>query len=200
MSLLDTLEPNIRPFAQDLFDAAQAQGLHPRVTSARRSHAQQEALYRRYQEGLSRYPAAPPYGSAHEYGLAFDMTVPDRGYQLGLGQVWISWGGRYGGEEDPIHFEYPSWRTVAGVAPIPTEASSANSFRTLVLRAEDLALSWLPTPLRYIVDIGQLGNAISTLTGGSPGPLLYYMEHPAEFFDALYSVLWSLVLQSLQKL
>lgn len=200
MSLLDTLDPAIRPYAQDLFDLAQSQGLHPRVTSARRSHAKQEALYSAYQKGLSRYPAAIPGNSAHEYGLAFDMVIPDPGYQLGAGKLWVSWGGVYGHEEDPIHFEYPSWRTVAGVPATPTVASDASSYRTLVLRAEDAALSWLPTPLRYIIDTGELGSAIVRLSGGSPGPLLYYLEHPAEFFDALYSVLWSLVLQSLQKL
>lgn len=198
-SQLDTLDPAIRPFASDLYDLARSQGLYARITSTRRSHAQQEVLYRRYQEGLSRYPAAVPGNSAHEYGLAFDMVISDPGYQRGAGKLWVSWGGVYGNEEDPIHFEYPSWRRVAGVAPTPTEASPANNLRTLVLRAEDAALSWLPTPLRYIIDIGSLGDAILEASGRSPSLLLYWLAHPAEFFDAFYQIVWSLALQSLRK-
>lgn len=198
MSSLSSLDPLIRPFAEDLLAIAESQGLNPRITSTRRSHAKQEALYRAYQEGRSRYPAAVPGNSAHEYGLAFDMVIPNRGYQLGAGDLWTSWGGVYGHEEDPIHFEYPSWRTVAGVAPIPTAASDANSFRKLVLQAEDVALSWLPTPLRYMIDTGKLGTAIVEASGRSPGPLLYWLAHPAEFFDTLYSIVWSLALQSLR--
>ena len=80
------------------------------VTSGFRSQAKQAELYRRYVKGFSKIPAAPPGRSLHGYGLAFDLarigkdpfTDPLLAW---LGAVWESWGGRYGGQRDPVHFQ-----------------------------------------------------------------------------------------------
>jgi len=89
-----------------LVNIAAAAGLSPLVSSARRSHAQQALLYRRFLAGQSRFPAAPPGASAHELGLAFDLWVNDESQLTDLGTVWEQMGGVWGGHfHDPIHFE-----------------------------------------------------------------------------------------------
>jgi len=97
------LEPWLIDYAEYLYIVARYNGLRPRVTSVRRSRAKQAELYRRYLAGQSRFPAAPPGRSKHEYGLAFDMPV-ERNAEA-LGALWSSWGGRWGGARDVIHFE-----------------------------------------------------------------------------------------------
>lgn len=101
----------MQPYAKALVDVAGANNLLPRVTSTRRSHAQQARLYRAYQQGLQQYPVAPPGTSAHEFGYAMDMVVSDMDYLPSLGDLWKSWGGIWGGEfNDPIHFEFPGFK------------------------------------------------------------------------------------------
>lgn len=103
---LHSLEPWLQPAAVQLVNIAAAAGLGPKVSSARRSHAQQALLYRRYLAGQSRFPAAPPGNSMHELGLAFDLWVNDETQLSDLGQVWEQMGGVWGGHfKDPIHFE-----------------------------------------------------------------------------------------------
>ena len=80
------------------------------VTSGYRSWAKQAKLYQKWLSAESQIPAAPPGRSLHGYGLAFDLarigkdpfTDPLLAW---LGQVWTSWGGRYGGQRDPVHFQ-----------------------------------------------------------------------------------------------
>src|SRR6516225_4518445 len=115
---LSALQPDLQPFARALIDAAGAAGYMPRVTSTRRSHAEQERLYRRYLAGSQPYPVARPGTSAHEYGWAFDMVVsPMEGlYDVGaywewMGGVWRGHPTRAGSSFDPVHFEYPGWRS-----------------------------------------------------------------------------------------
>lgn len=90
-----------------LLQAAVALGASSaRVTSARRSHAQQAALYRNYLAGRATFPAAPPGLSKHEQGLAVDIVVNPPALQAALGRWWQSVGGTWGGQyQDPIHFE-----------------------------------------------------------------------------------------------
>lgn len=103
------LIPELMPYAQALVDAARRAGLQPRITSVRRSRLTQESLYRRWLNGTSPYPAAPPGTSKHEVGLAFDITLSDMRRLRDLGTAWESfgdgfvWGGRF---HDPIHFDY----------------------------------------------------------------------------------------------
>ncbi len=106
-SSLDALVPELQPFALALVNAAGAAGLLPRVTSTLRSASEQARLYRRYVEGNSPYPAAPPGTSAHEFGEAFDLIVSPYEALGDVGAFWESMGGTWGAQRDPVHFELP---------------------------------------------------------------------------------------------
>ena len=115
---LNALIPEFRPFARALVDAAGAAGLMPRVTSTLRSRAEQERLYRHYQQGLQTLPVAPPGTSAHEYGFALDMVVSPMEALTDVGRWWESNGGVWGGEfHDPVHFEYPGFALESAATP-----------------------------------------------------------------------------------
>lgn len=93
------LQPWLSPWADELM------ALYPqaRVTSTFRTYTQQAMLYRRYLAGQSRFPAAPPGRSKHQYGRAFDALAPADVLRR-MGEQWRAWGGRWF-ESDPIHFE-----------------------------------------------------------------------------------------------
>lgn len=76
----------------------------PRITSGRRSSADQLRLWRNRRN--NRYPVARPGTSKHERGLAFDLP---RGPHLEAFGHWaplvgLRWGGLFS-RPDPIHFE-----------------------------------------------------------------------------------------------
>lgn len=112
---ISALIPELQPFARALLGVAGSAGLQPRITSTRRSYAEQTRLYRRFLAGQNPYPVAPPGTSAHEAGYAFDMMIQDVPRRMivdleDLGSVWKSWGGVWGGDfKDPIHFEFPGF-------------------------------------------------------------------------------------------
>jgi hypothetical protein len=100
------LVPELRPYAEALLETLRQAGLNPRVTSTFRSIAAQKALYVDYVQGHSKYPAAAPGHSPHNYGWAFDIAINDDSYLADAGALWESWGGTWGGRfKDPIHFE-----------------------------------------------------------------------------------------------
>lgn len=107
---LNALDPELQPFARALVEEAGAARLMPRVTSTLRSRAEQERLYARYQRGQSEFPVAPPGTSAHEFGAAFDMVVTPFDALGDVGALWQQWGGVWGAQRDPVHFELPGWR------------------------------------------------------------------------------------------
>jgi len=112
---LSSLIPELQPYARDLVDAAGAAGLQPRVTSTRRTFAEQKRLYNRSLAGLSPYPAAPPGHSAHEYGWAFDLIVSPLSALSDVGAYWEENGGVWGGRGgDDVHFEYPGFQDAVG--------------------------------------------------------------------------------------
>lgn len=74
-----------------------------RVTSVRRSKAQQAQLYQNFLAGRSSFPAAPPGKSKHEFGLAFDMVTEPSSALVTLGSWWKQLGGEWS-DTDPIHF------------------------------------------------------------------------------------------------
>jgi LAS superfamily LD-carboxypeptidase LdcB len=94
------------PLADDvqrLIDAAGRAGILVTVSSGRRTHAQQRALYRRYLAGINPYPVARPGTSDHEYGYAVDLWAGDSERTRQVGRAWRSWGGRWN-ENDEVHF------------------------------------------------------------------------------------------------
>ena len=110
MASLNTLDAQLVPFARYLHSIGKYYDGRLVVTSARRSSAKQAELRRKWESGESQIPANRPGTSLHEFGLAFDMA------RLGidplsdpllnwLGSVWESWGGRWGGARDPVHFQ-----------------------------------------------------------------------------------------------
>lgn len=110
MASLNTLDVRLVPWARYLHWIGKEIDGRLVVTSARRSRAKQGELRRRWESGESQIPANRPGTSLHEFGLAFDMA------RLGinpladpllnwLGTVWESWGGRWGGIRDPVHFQ-----------------------------------------------------------------------------------------------
>lgn len=101
---LSGLEPWLRPYAEWLVSAAPYAGARTvRVTSVRRSKAQQQQLYRNYLAGRSSFPAAPPGRSKHEFGLAWDMVTEPFSALDTLGAWWRQAGGEWS-NTDPIHF------------------------------------------------------------------------------------------------
>lgn len=100
---LSDLEPWLQPWAfwlLSLWPSAQ-------VTSTRRTTLEQSQLFAAFRAGSSKYPAAPPGQSYHEYGRAFDLYVQEPIVLAQLGRVWMSVGGTWGGADgsDPIHFQ-----------------------------------------------------------------------------------------------
>jgi len=110
MSTLNDLHPQLVPWAKWIYQVGKYNDPRLVVTSARRSASKQQRLYDAWRRGESKIPAAPPGRSLHQFGLAFDMarigidplTDPLLNW---LGSVWESYGGRYGGQRDPVHFQ-----------------------------------------------------------------------------------------------
>lgn len=101
---MNGLQPWLSPYADYLVGIGARYGV--KVSSVRRTYAQQSRLYWRYITGQSQFPAAPPGQSLHEAGRAFDLVADPRVLAY-LGAIWEAWGGRWGGRgRDPIHFEY----------------------------------------------------------------------------------------------
>lgn len=101
------LDPEFQSSLAQFLGGVSAQGIRYRVTSAYRSRAQQAKLYAAWRAGRSRFPAAPPGRSAHEYGLAADIVFAggvESPMQIVLGLAREA-GLKWGGENDPVHFE-----------------------------------------------------------------------------------------------
>jgi hypothetical protein len=104
---INSLVPELQPYCSELLRIAGENRLEPRITSARRSIQEQRNLYARFLRGANPFPVAPPGTSAHETGEAFDMVVTPVEYLPALGELWQSWGGQWGGNRDPVHFQLP---------------------------------------------------------------------------------------------
>jgi len=110
MADLRTLRRDLAPWAKYLYDVGKYYDPLLVVTSAYRSPAKQARLYAKWRSGESAIPAAPPGRSLHEHGVAFDLArigknPLDDPLLNWLGAVWESWGGRWGGARDPVHFQ-----------------------------------------------------------------------------------------------
>jgi len=110
MADLKRLHPRLIPAARYLYAIGKYYDPLLVVTSGFRSSSKQAELYAKWRSGESAIPAAPPGGSLHEYGLAFDLARIGKNpltdpLLAWLGAVWESWGGRWGGQRDPVHFQ-----------------------------------------------------------------------------------------------
>lgn len=113
------LHADVRDAAEWALKWADYYGVPVTVTSTLRPWEQQERLRRRWEAAGSPpscvrtatglvCPANRPGDSAHNYGLAWDSTVPDR-YQDWWDQIRSLAGFRVP-PNDRIHAEVPNWR------------------------------------------------------------------------------------------
>ncbi len=169
-STLTELVPELREPALALAAAAGEARLNPRFTSTRRTRAQQTRLYRNFLAGLSPFPVAAPGTSAHEYGEAFDMIVSPYEALADVGYTWESWGGSWGGERDPVHFELPG----------ASGRAKAQAGRVIYMEAADLrsylnlALSFLP----YVSIVTVAAWLASLVPGLSKSEALNLLQNP----------------------
>jgi LAS superfamily LD-carboxypeptidase LdcB len=101
------LDPRLKDHATQTVAYANRLGIRPAVISVRRSYGEQLKLYTDYKAGLRQWPAAPPGQSAHEYGVAWDSTVPRA--QLATWTAVRRAFGWFVPDGDPNHAEYPGW-------------------------------------------------------------------------------------------
>jgi len=101
-----SLNPQVRPYFQWLYEVGKHLGLKPTITSTLRTREEQQALYERYKAGKSRFPAAPPGKSLHEHGLAMDLVSQDN--EL-LARYWKHYLGGFWSPTDSVHFDVRTW-------------------------------------------------------------------------------------------
>lgn len=124
MAITDLLPP-VKALMDLTVQVGKAFGLTPTVTSTFRSIAKQQQLRAAYESCLAqgqiirpsnadancRYPANRPGDSAHNFGLAWDSSVPD-----GQWDLWNAIRSALGWTLDPndrVHAEVPGWRSIA---------------------------------------------------------------------------------------
>lgn len=106
LARLAGLHPAVRDAARNTIEWGKWFGLEPTVTSGYRSCAEQERLRRRWREGKNPYPASRPGFSAHNFGLAWDSSVP-RNRELWVAlRRWLGWNVP---SNDLVHAEVPGW-------------------------------------------------------------------------------------------
>lgn len=106
LSRLSGLDPRIRPWARYTVDLGEYYGLTPTVTSGYRSIRRQAELYRN--RATNPYPVARPGTSAHNYGLAWDSSVPAAQWPWWTSlRRWVGW---HVPDGDRVHAELPAWR------------------------------------------------------------------------------------------
>jgi hypothetical protein len=149
------------------------------LTSAFRTHEQQQALYEKARQGLSRYPVARPGNSAHEYGYAIDLVFGNADARDVVRNIWVSYGGNLG-NEDEVHFEFPNWRSLAAAAaPAPQEAPDTRGRRWDQLA--NVLLSFVPS-LGYIMSIASIASGLAEAFGYDQSAALYYLSNPNALF------------------
>ena len=174
-----SLVPELRPFAEQLLAVAGANGLAPKITSTRRSFADQKRLYDSYLAGTALYPVAPPGSSAHEYGWAFDMDVTPHDVLPQLGQLWESWGGTWGGTRDPVHFELPGASKAARANYEAAQAEQAPASSGWLVRGIAAAADAVMA-LNPLIGASELAGALLTL-GFPDSEVAKFLSGPIEY-------------------
>lgn len=105
---LGRLHPDVREAARWALSWADFYDVPVTVTSGFRSLSKQRALRRDWEAGRSRFPANRAGDSSHNFGLAWDSTVPP------WAQAWWTHVRELAGFEvlpnDIIHAQVPNWR------------------------------------------------------------------------------------------
>ncbi len=158
---ISSLVPELQPYCRELLRIAGENRLEPRLTSARRSLQEQRELYNRFLRGANPFPVAPPGTSAHETGEAFDLLVTPVDYLPALGDLWISWGGQWGGNRDPVHFQLPgapSPELLAQTQGAASEQSTGNSLGDWILQR----YGEIPWWISYFLPVGTTVESAKT--------------------------------------
>ncbi len=108
------LHPQVRERAELVLGYANQFMVRPRVTSGFRSWHEQADLRRKWEAGLSPFPANRPGDSAHNFGLAFDAVLPTDLRGRPEWEAWWKavreWAGFDVPSNDSIHAQVPNWR------------------------------------------------------------------------------------------
>lgn len=83
-----------------------AYGIRSRITSTVRSTAKQGRLYKLFQQGLTKYPVAPPGRSLHEHGRAVDMVITPQSQLPMAASIGRRYGFKWAGVRDTVHYSY----------------------------------------------------------------------------------------------
>lgn len=119
---IETLLPEVRPFAVALVQKAALNGIKIKVISGHRTYAEQDALYAKGRpDNPPKVTNAKGGQSNHNFGIAFDVGVFEGSEYLGkspkykavglLGMdMGLDWGGNWKSFKDEPHFQLrPSW-------------------------------------------------------------------------------------------
>lgn len=185
---ISALVPELRELAAAFVGELGRAGLQPRVTSTLRTRGQQARLYRRYLTGISTLPAAPPGGSAHEYGWAFDLVVLPA-YQTLVGEAWIEIGGAWGGAGDPVHFELPG---ASARARSFVQQPAVRPESTGWAAAFDFLIGFTPYGAAQLIAwLVEMGFGQSTAT--------YLVQNPSQIPGEVYSALLNRALGAVRR-
>lgn len=108
---LTGLDDTFRSYVQSFLDYLRYLGASPAVTSGKRTREQQQRLYDLWRSGSpqQRYPVARPGTSAHEHGLAVDITFPNTAQLQQAIELAPRFNLKWGGSKDPVHFAASWW-------------------------------------------------------------------------------------------
>jgi peptidoglycan L-alanyl-D-glutamate endopeptidase CwlK len=120
--VINTLLPEVRPYARTLVHKAAAAGITLKVISGLRSYAEQDKLYAQGRTDPGDIVTNAPAGySNHNFGLAFDVGVFEGAEYIdespkykaagAIGMsIGLTWGGTWTSIQDEPHFELrPLW-------------------------------------------------------------------------------------------
>ncbi len=109
------LSPSVRTHAALTLEWAAYYRIPVVITSTFRSWNEQQVLYDKWLRGDSRWPAAPPGRSAHNWGLAFDSVVrPEHEAAWEWLRRALGW---HVPLNDEIHAAVPEWRQYVSGKP-----------------------------------------------------------------------------------
>ena len=107
-SAIFRLEPCTRSWYRAALSDMRRAGISVTTTSTRRTFTEQFALFKRFQEGLSLFPANRPGTSTHELGIAVDLVPVNPAELPRVVSIMADHGFAWAGPPDRIHFTYRS--------------------------------------------------------------------------------------------